>query len=97
MLQYIEQLLSIIFFLFYIQSVVSSEDWEDRIQSEDSTTYSSSCGTDPEISANDEPQAHTESDSQGNLQQGMTQSHIHVINILHPVSITENRNSIKLK
>ena len=67
--------------------MVSSEDWEDRIQSEDSSTYSSSCGTDPEISANDEIHERTESDSQGNLQQGMTQSNIHVINILHPVCI----------
>ena len=74
---------------------MSSEDWEDRIQSEDSTSFTSSCGSDPEISANEEPEHQSEAEGQGqtgNLQ-GMTQSSIHVMNILHPVSTIQCLNS----
>lgn len=66
------------------RSVVSSEDWEDRIQSEDSTSFSSSCGSDPEISANEEPPQQSEGEGQGASVQGMTQSNIHVLNLLQP-------------
>lgn len=71
------------------RSVVSSEDWEDRIQSENSSTsFSSSCGSDPEISANEEPAQQSEAEGQGQGQagnlQGMSQSNVHVMNLLHP-------------
>ena len=58
------------------QAAMSSEEWEDRIQSDETTSsaYSTSCG---------------EGESEGEEEEDKseyTTSTLHVINLLHPVS-----------
>ncbi|KAL4218382.1 homeodomain transcription factor [Mactra antiquata] len=67
------------------RNLASSEEWGDHLQSEvDSTTESSSCGSDPEISTHEAPEHESCDETQSNtaLNVGMTASNMHAVNLL---------------
>lgn len=72
--------------IYFIQNLASSEEWGDHLQSEvDSTTESSSCGTEPEIAEHEEVDNETDAEMQfGQMGQGlgMTTSNLNAMNIL---------------
>ncbi|KAL5014695.1 hypothetical protein ScPMuIL_008965 [Solemya velum] len=67
------------------QGTVSSEEWEDRVQSDVTTsTYSSSCDSDSGLL-----ETESKTPAEDELQcQGWTASNLHVINLLQPTSST---------
>ncbi|XP_053382357.1 protein PHTF2-like [Mercenaria mercenaria] len=68
------------------RNMASSEEWGDHLQSDvNSTTESSSCGTEPEIAENEEPDQESENEAQSvqsGQNVGITTSNLHAMNIL---------------
>ncbi|KAK3583171.1 hypothetical protein CHS0354_025686 [Potamilus streckersoni] len=75
------------------QNTVSSEEWEDRMQTDVSTSsYSSSCCSDADIMDN-EPEQSEEGGGEiqqpySTLVQGMSGNNVHLVNLLQPPSST---------
>ena len=67
--------------------MASSEEWGDHLQSGlDTSSESSSCGSEPEISAQEVPEPESENEAPSSPQpHGVSASTAQVINLLHPV------------
>jgi hypothetical protein len=81
--------LYIVIFLMYFKTTMSSEEWEDRVHTDDTTsTYSSSSGSDVDIINDPGQESSSSLLTSSSANQPTGESQLHVINLLQPVCIS---------
>ena len=79
----------IVIFLMYFKTTMSSEEWEDRVHTDDTTsTYSSSSGSDVDIINDPGQESSSSLLTSSSANQPTGESQLHVINLLQPVCIS---------
>ena len=73
----------------YFKTTMSSEEWEDRVHTDDTTsTYSSSSGSDVDIINDPGQESSSSLLASSSANQPTGESQLHVINLLQPVCIS---------
>ena len=73
----------------YFKTTMSSEEWEDRVHTDDTTsTYSSSSGSDVDIINDPGQESSSSLLTSSSANQPTGESQLHVINLLQPVCIS---------